>query len=209
MQCRVRDLLVPRLAAPLAAVVDRRNHGDPVCHLLLGELSVAINNWRRPFFDTVQTALSGNGTTNLRALYSLLLVFAEIAFVWVAIYVLTRFIVSHYIFRWRTAMNDYYMAHWADVRHIEGAAQRVQEDTMRFATIMESLGVSVIEAIMTLFAFLPVLLSLSQYVDALPIVGRVPAPLFFASAGWSLFGTVLLGRRGHQVARVEFQHPAS
>ena len=25
---------------------------------------------------------------------------------------LTRFFVSHYIFRWRTAMNDYYMANW-------------------------------------------------------------------------------------------------
>ena len=49
---------------------------------------------------------------------------------------------SHYIFRWRTAMNEYYTAHWDRLRHVEGASQRVQEDTMRFATIMEDLGSS-------------------------------------------------------------------
>ena len=70
--------------------------------------------------------------------------FAGIAFVAVTLYVVTRFFVSHYIFRWRTAMNDYYMAHWGKLRRIEGASQRVQEDTMRFSTTVEGLGVSLI-----------------------------------------------------------------
>ena len=78
------------------------------------------------------------------------------------VYVLTRFFVSHYIFRWRTAMNDFYTSHWARLRHIEGASQRIQEDTMRFSGIMEGLGVNIVDSIMTLFAFLPVLLSLSS-----------------------------------------------
>ncbi|MCM3878785.1 MAG: hypothetical protein ND807_01640, partial [Vicinamibacterales bacterium] len=106
------------------------------------EVSVAINNWRRPFFDDVQTALSGSGTKTAADLYGLILIFAQIAFVWVTVYVATRFFVSHYVFRWRTAMNDYYMSRWHEVRSIEGAAQRVQEDTMRFALIVEDLGVS-------------------------------------------------------------------
>jgi len=55
--------------------------------------------------------------------------------------VATSFFVSHYVFRWRTAMNDYYVARWGEVRTIEGAAQRIQEDTMRFADIVETLGV--------------------------------------------------------------------
>ncbi|WP_308385058.1 SbmA/BacA-like family transporter, partial [Enterobacter roggenkampii] len=53
-----------------------------------------------------------------------------------------NFFVSHYVFRWRTAMNEYYMANWQRLRHIEGAAQRVQEDTMRFASTLEDMGVS-------------------------------------------------------------------
>ena len=58
--------------------------------------------------------------------------------------VLTAFFVSHYIFRWRTAMNGYYVANWPRLRTIEGASQRVQEDTMRFSSTMEDLGVNFI-----------------------------------------------------------------
>ncbi len=156
------------------------------------QVSVAINNWRRPFFDGVQSALSPNSKVTTAELYTLMLQFAEIAFVAIFIYVITRFFVSHYIFRWRTAMNDFYTSQWPQVRRIEGASQRVQEDTMRFATIMEGLGVSMVEAIMTLVAFLPVLWSLSAYVSELPVFGAVPAPLFTAAIAWSVFGTLLL-----------------
>ena len=61
-------------------------------------------------------------------------------------------------------MNDYYVERWNKLRKIEGASQRVQEDTMRFASIMENLGVSFLDSIMTLIAFLPVLAALSVHV---------------------------------------------
>ena len=125
------------------------------------QVSVAINNWRGPFYDAVQKALSGKSDVTAADLYHLQLIFAEIALVAVAVFVLTRFFTSHYVFRWRTAMNDYYMSRWTEVRTIEGASQRVQEDTMRFASIVENLGLSMVDAIMTLFAFLPVLAALS------------------------------------------------
>ncbi|QDC43245.1 peptide antibiotic transporter SbmA [Methylophilus medardicus] len=170
------------------------------------QVSVAINNWRRPFFDGVQAALSPNSKVTTAALYTLMLQFAEIAFVAIFIYVITRFFVSHYIFRWRTAMNDFYTSQWPQVRNIEGASQRVQEDTMRFATIMEGLGVSMVEAIMTLFAFLPVLWSLSAYVSELPVFGQVPAPLFTSAIAWSVFGTLLLAAVGIKLPGLEFRN---
>ncbi|MEX3007883.1 peptide antibiotic transporter SbmA [Hoeflea sp. TYP-13] len=170
------------------------------------QVSVALNNWRRPFFDTVQAALEGEGDVTSGDLYSLILIFGYIAFMAMAVFVATRFLVSHYIFRWRTAMNDYYMSRWAEVRHIEGASQRVQEDTMRFAGIMEGLGVSMVDAVMTLFAFLPVLWSLSGYVSELPIIGAIPSPLFTAAVFWSLFGTVLLSLVGIKLPGLEFRN---
>ncbi len=170
------------------------------------QVSVAINNWRRPFFDAVQGALSPNSKVTTQQLYDLLIIFAEIAFIAIVVFVITRFVVSHYIFRWRTAMNDYYTAQWAQVRHIEGASQRVQEDTMRFSTTMEGLGVSMVEAVMTLFAFLPVLWSLSQYVSELPLFGKVPAPLFTAAIAWSVFGTILLAAVGVKLPGLEFKN---
>ncbi len=170
------------------------------------QVSVAINNWRRPFFDAVQNALSKDSNVTAGQLYDLMLIFAEIAFLAIIIYVVTRFFVSHYIFRWRTAMNEYYTENWSQLRNIEGASQRVQEDTMRFATIMENLGVSMVDAVMTLFAFLPVLWGLSQYVTELPFVGEISAPLFSAAIFWSLFGTFLLAIVGIKLPGLEFNN---
>lgn len=173
------------------------------------QVSVAINNWRRPFFDAVQNTLSQSedvAKSTVNDFYELIWIFAQIAFLAIFVYVFTRFFVSHFIFRWRTAMNDYYVNQWKEVRHIEGASQRVQEDTMRFSSIMESLGVSIIDAIMTLFAFLPILWSLSSYVTELPIIGAIPTPLFTAAIFWSLFGTVLLALVGIKLPGLEFKN---
>ena len=186
------------------------------------QVSVAINNWRRPFFDLVQNALGDSAAqggdeieitksteaiqADATGLFDLIIIFTEIAFIAIVVYVMTRFLVSHYIFRWRTAMNTYYTSKWKVVRHIEGASQRIQEDTMRFASIMEDLGVSLVEAIMTLFAFLPVLWSLSKYVTELPIVGEISHPLFFASLVWAIFGTGLLALVGIKLPGLFFKN---
>jgi peptide/bleomycin uptake transporter len=170
------------------------------------QVSVALNNWRRPFFDSVQQALGPGSTVTAAQLYGLILIFAQIAFLWIAVYVATRFFVSHYIFRWRTAMNDYYMAYWRQLRHIEGASQRVQEDTMRFASTVEGLGVSMIDAVMTLIAFMPILYGLSTYVTDLPLIGAVPAPLVTAAIAWSIFGTLLLAIVGIRLPGLEFRN---
>ena len=186
------------------------------------QVSVAINHWRRPFFDLVQNALGASAAqegdtieitkseeaiaSDSTGLFDLIVIFSEIAFLAIVVYVLTRFFVSHYIFRWRTAMNDYYTSKWETVRHVEGASQRIQEDTMRFAEIMENLGFSIVDAVMTLFAFLPILWSLSAYVTELPIIGVIPHPLFFSSLLWAIFGTGLLALVGIKLPGLFFKN---
>jgi peptide/bleomycin uptake transporter len=118
--------------------------------------------------------------------------------------VVNAFFISHYIFRWRTAMNNYYVANWPRLRTIEGASQRVQEDTMRFATTMESLGVSLVRAMLTLVAFLPLLVTLSGKITELPLIGPVPYSLVIVAVVWSLFGTGLLALVGIRLPGLEF-----
>ncbi len=113
------------------------------------EVGVAVNAWYAPFYDLIQTALSSPHKVTIEQFYREVGVFLGIALIAVVISVLNNFFVSHYVFRWRTAMNEYYMANWQQLRHIEGAAQRVQEDTMRFASTLENMGVSFINAIMS------------------------------------------------------------
>jgi peptide/bleomycin uptake transporter len=154
--------------------------------------------------DLIQAALSKSAPVTVEQFYSELSTFAGIALVAVTVGVLTRFFVSHYIFRWRTAMNDFYVANWPRLRTIEGASQRVQEDTMRFATTMEGLGVNLISALLTLLAFLPVLVRLSSNVTELPLIGSIPYPLVFAAVIWSVFGTGVLALIGIRLLGIEF-----
>lgn len=158
----------------------------------LVEVGVAINAWYAPFYDLIQSALATPHKVSINQFYQEIGVFLGIAIIAVIIGVMNNFFVSHYVFRWRTAMNEHYMAHWQHLRHIEGAAQRVQEDTMRFASTLEDMGVSFINAVMTLIAFLPVLVTLSEHVPDLPIVGHLPYGTVIAAIVWSLMGTGLL-----------------
>ncbi|MFC3691145.1 peptide antibiotic transporter SbmA [Chenggangzhangella methanolivorans] len=170
------------------------------------QVSVAINDWRGPFFDMIQAAMAKTRPVGIEEFYTGIYQFMSIALVAVVVYVLMRFFVSHYIFRWRTAMNDFYMSHWPKARNVEGASQRVQEDTMRFSTQMETLGVSLIDAVMTLIAFLPVLAGLSSHVSELPIVGAIPYPLVFLAIAWAAFGTGLLALVGIKLPGLEFRN---
>ncbi|MHA7968386.1 bacteroid development protein BacA [Rhizobium sp. CAU 1783] len=170
------------------------------------QVSVAINAWYGPFYDMIQKALSEKGSVTAAQLYMGMLGFAGIAFVAITIGVLSRFFVSHWIFRWRTAMNEYYMEHWPKLRFIEGASQRVQEDTMRFSSTVEALGVNLVSSVMTLIAFLPVLFKLGATITELPLIGDVPHALVWAAIFWSVFGTVFLAVVGIKLPGLEFRN---
>ncbi len=147
-----------------------------------------------------------NGGGDVADLYHETLVFLYIAMVYVTLAILNIFFTSHYVFRWRTAMNEYYVEHWDKLRHVEGASQRVQEDTMRFASIVEDLGVELVKAVMTLIAFLPLLFQLSKHVPVIPIVGEIEHSLVWAAVTWSIFGTVLLVVVGVKLPGLQFNN---
>ena len=169
------------------------------------QVDVVINAWYNPFYSLIQDMVSKGGG-DLQLLYSEMLVFIYIAMVYVTVAIFNLFFVSHYIFRWRNAMNDYYTKNWERLRSVEGASQRIQEDTMRFAKTMEDLAVTFVEAIMTLIAFLPILIQLSTHVKVLPIVGEIPHALVFAALSWAILGTVILAVVGIKLPGLEFNN---
>ncbi|WP_445679676.1 peptide antibiotic transporter SbmA [Radicibacter daui] len=170
------------------------------------QVSVAVNDWYGPFYDMIQKALSKPGEVTAAEFYGQLFTIFYLLSVAVALYVISAFFTSHYIFRWRTAMNDYYMSYWPKLRLIEGASQRVQEDTMRFSSTLEALGSNFINSIMTLIAFLPVLLHLSADITELPLVGHVPMALVWVAIIWSAFGTLFLALVGIKLPGLEFRN---
>jgi peptide/bleomycin uptake transporter len=170
------------------------------------QLDVLINDWFGTFYDMIQRALATPNSVTIESYFAQLTTFLGIAMVYITVAVLNSFLVSHYIFRWRTAMNDYYVSHWERLRHIEGASQRIQEDTMRFASIMQGLGVALIDSLMTLIAFLPILWGLSRFVKEIPIFGEVPQALVIVALLWAIFGTGLLALAGVRLPGLEFRN---
>jgi peptide/bleomycin uptake transporter len=170
------------------------------------QLDVRINEWFGDFYDTIQVALGKPGAVTFESFLAKCLTFAGIAGTYIVVAVLLDFFVRHYVFRWRTAMNDYYMSHWQGLRHIEGAAQRVQEDTMRFARIVEGLGVAFMRSLMTLIAFLPLLWGLSKHVTELPWLGPVEHSLVYVALVSAAAGTLLLALVGIKLPGLEFNN---
>jgi peptide/bleomycin uptake transporter len=170
------------------------------------EVSVMLNEWYGDFYNLIQEALTQPDKITLPEFYSELASVMILLMIAISVAVCNAYFVSHYVFRWRTAITDFYTSKWHQVRHIEGASQRIQEDTMRFASIMESLGVSFLNSIMTLIAFLPILWGLSKYVTTLPIIGDIPQALVFVAILWSIFGTLLLALAGFKLPGLEFNN---
>jgi peptide/bleomycin uptake transporter len=88
-------------------------------------------------------------------------------------------------------MVEWYHSVYDKARTIEGAAQRVQEDTIKFSRIMEGLGTSLIESVMVLVQFVPILLGLSV---GIPIFffGDWQYGLVTGALIWSIGGTIFL-----------------
>lgn len=170
------------------------------------EIDVAINDWFGGFYDLVQKALGSPGAVTLDEFFGFLMTFGKLAGTYVLVAVLLGFFTKHWVFRWRDAMNDYYMRYWGSLRHIEGASQRVQEDTKRFAAIMESLGSNMMDSLMTLFAFLPILWNLSKKVSEVPVLGQVDHALVYVAILFALAGTVLLALVGIKLPGLEFNN---
>jgi peptide/bleomycin uptake transporter len=155
------------------------------------QLDVQINEWFGGFYDMIQQALKGEGDITLTQYYGELLTFFKIAAVYIAVALAVAFFTQHWLFRWRTSMTERYHDLFHKARHIEGASQRVQEDTVKFSRIMEGLGTSFVESIMVLIAFFPILMGLSQGLTV-TFFGEWQYGLVASAIIWSAGITVVL-----------------
>ena len=155
------------------------------------QIDVKINEWFGTFYDMIQKALGEPNSIIIEEYCGGLLSFIVLAAIYVGIAVLVSFFTAHFLFRWRTAMVEWYHSVYNYARTIEGASQRVQEDTIKFSRIMEGLGTSLIESVMVIVEFLPILLGLSV---GIPIFffGDWEYGLVVGALIWSVGGTAFL-----------------
>jgi peptide/bleomycin uptake transporter len=170
------------------------------------QITAWVNNWYNSFYDLIQTALSGPNKVTLEQYYTSVASALYVVVIYIVAQAFILFMSSHYVFRWRKAMNFYYMSYWSSIRTYEGAAQRVQEDTMRFASIVEDLGTTFVGSLMSLLVFAPLLWQLGTHINSVPVLGQVPGALMWVAILWSAFGTILFAVAGIRLPGLNFQN---
>ncbi|NLY03289.1 MAG: putative transporter [Campylobacter sp.] len=170
--------------------------------LLQTRLNVAINDWYKDFYDMTQNIEKHTVDQFWHQIWR----FLYIAMPYVLIYSVTKFFASHWTFRWREAMTFAYLEQWRRCeKDIEGSSQRMQEDIYRFATILQTLGVEVIRAFMTLFAFLPILWFLSDKMP-LPYFKDIPGNLVWIALIVSVGGLIVSWFVGIKLPGLEYNN---
>lgn len=155
------------------------------------KVDVQINEWFGSWYDMIQQALSEPGSVTMGEYWAGLASFGYLAAMWIVLGLVGSFFTAHYLFRWRASMVEWYHSVYDKARTIEGASQRVQEDTVKFSRIVEGLGVSLIESVMVLVEFFPILLGLGAGITVL-YFGEWEYGLVTAALIWSVGGTLLL-----------------
>jgi peptide/bleomycin uptake transporter len=165
-------------------------------------MAVLLNKWRRGFFDMLEQI----ETHTVHEFWASLWQFTWVALCYILFAIITSYLTRLYSLRWREAMTFEYIPRWREVQEeIEGASQRIQEDTYRFAKIVESLGLQVAQAIMTLVAFLPILWGLSKGISV-PIIKDTPGSLVWTALATSLGGMIVSWFVGVKLPGLEYNN---
>ena len=165
-------------------------------------IDVKINEWYKGFYDLLQKPED----SNISEFWDGIFLFLKLAIPYVMIYAATNYFTRLYGFRWREAITFAYMPYWKKVdSKVEGASQRIQEDCMNFARIVESIGLQVVRAIMLLIAFIPILWGLSSNV-VIPFLKDINGSLVYVSLTASLGGLIISWFVGIKLPGLEYNN---
>lgn len=149
------------------------------------EMTVLLNQWYKAFYNILQAAKDVN------AFWQKMVDFLYIAIPYIFAAIASSYFARHYAFRWRQAITFYYLPYWSKYPgNIEGASQRIQEDTYQFANALESLGLGLFRSVLTLIAFIPILWDLSKDIT-ISWLEHIPGSLVWIAMLTS-FGAMLI-----------------
>ncbi len=165
-------------------------------------IAVLVNEWYRSFFDMLQRP----GELTMDDFWESIINWAFIIGPFWVLAAATNYVMRLYTLSWREAITFNYLPRWKNVsEEIEGASQRIQEDTFRFTRIMESLGVQIVQAVMMLIAFVPVLWNLGREIDV-GWVKNIPGLLVWASLLISIGGLCISWIVGIKLPKLEYDN---
>ena len=146
---------------------------------------------------------SGNNTSLLEyreRVYDQLWLFAGIIAPLVTASPACKWIRSIWAFSWRVALMSNYLRAWDTKKEpIEGASQRLHEDTQRFSSALQGCLSAVLDSVFTLIVFSPILFQLSREVRSPINLGALEGAWLWTTAWMAsivgLMGAAFLGQK--------------
>lgn len=153
-----------------------------------------LNLWYETFYNVLEEAGGdlGSGETyateNGRSKINAQLVdFVRIVAPSIIVHPVAGLIKNWWVLEWRMALIKSYIRSWdTGVSAIEGASQRVHEDTQRFASGIHSCVAVILDSVLTLLVFCPVLYDLMPSLMAAAIIFAGGGLLVSALLGYHL-----------------------
>jgi peptide/bleomycin uptake transporter len=126
-------------------------------------------------------------------------IFAVLAFSSINLYAFSRYFNMKYALRWR----EYLTFHLLRKGHlgIEGSSQRIQEDTLKFTKLTEKLFLGILDAVVSIIVFTPILWGLSNIV----FPGQ-SGLLLYIGIGYALGGMLLSYIIGKPLPKLEYNN---
>ena len=161
-------------------------------------LKWAVNDWYGRFYDVLQTTVERSSgafdpNTELATMRGLvwdqLINFAIIVSPAVVVHPVAGLIRNWWVFVWRRSIMKAYLTRWdINIPPIEGASQRVHEDSQRFASGIQNCVAIILESVFTLMVFCPVLYRLDPELMAVAIGTALGGLLVSVLVGHKLVG---------------------
>lgn len=188
-------------------------------------LKWALNNWYRVFYDAIGSGVQqsiydnhdahGSGEAGSGDLFGIHALAAErahvsqllVEFAWlvapaVVVHPVSKWIASMWRFAWRVALVEAYLQRYdVTLPAIEGAAQRIHEDTQRFENGIYTCFTVVLDSLLTLGVFIPVLIDVGG--RAMPPGIDWPPWLVCIAVSAALGGLGISMAVGHRLVSLE------
>ena len=163
-------------------------------------LKYAINDWYGRFYDTLQVRIDfGSGLVDeevedelereRRDVWLQLAWFCLLVSPAIVVHPLAHLIRNAWCLRWRVSLIEAYLEQWdPSAVPIEGASQRTHEDTQRFAAGVQGCSATMLESLLTLAIFCPVLYEIDPPLMWVALSCAVGGLLVSAIVGRKLVG---------------------
>ncbi|HEY2530541.1 MAG TPA: ABC transporter ATP-binding protein/permease [Xanthobacteraceae bacterium] len=176
--------------------------------LSLVAINVIINQWYNRFYNSLQDH-------NWNAFVSAILFFCAIAAVFVVLAVYQTYLNSWLQIRWRRFMTQTYLRQWLNSANhyrmqllgdaADNPDQRIADDLQMFVQYTLSIGLGLLNAVVTLCSFVVILWTLSEIAPLRLFGVLIPGYLVWAALLYAVIGTCLTHLIGWPLVPLFFQ----